>query len=127
MGSFSLEAIDHVALGVRDQRRSIEWYRDVLGLERRYEEAWGDFPAVLCAGDTCVALFAASAPAQEALPERTGMRHLAFRVDRANFERARAELRDRGIEVEYSDHQISHSIYFADPDGHRIELTTYDV
>ena len=55
------------------------------------------------------------------------MRHLAFKVDRANFEQAQQELKARGIEFEFQDHMISHSIYFNDPDGHQIELTTYDV
>jgi catechol 2,3-dioxygenase-like lactoylglutathione lyase family enzyme len=30
--------IDHVALTVKDVERSIKWYRDVLGLERRHQE-----------------------------------------------------------------------------------------
>ena len=28
---------------------------------------------------------------------------------------------------EFQDHAASHSIYFEDPDGHRLEITTYDV
>ena len=32
-----------------------------------------------------------------------------------------------GVEVQFSDHGISHSIYFDDPDGHQLELTTYEV
>ncbi len=55
------------------------------------------------------------------------MRHLAFRVDRANFEQAQIDLRQRGIEFEFEDHTVSHSIYIYDPDGHRIEITTYEV
>lgn len=122
MGGFEVEGIDHVALSVADQPRSIAWYRDVLGLERRHEETWGDFPAVMAAGETSVALF----PADQGAGGGPGMRHLAFRVDRRSFERAQAELRERGIEFEPADHGISHSIYFADPDGHSIELTTYE-
>jgi catechol 2,3-dioxygenase-like lactoylglutathione lyase family enzyme len=41
---FTLQGIDHVALTVRDVRRSVHWYMEVLGLERRFEEAWGNFP-----------------------------------------------------------------------------------
>ena len=52
------------------------------------------------------------------------MRHLAFRVDRANFERARAELDRRGIATRFRDHGITHSIYLHDPDGHLLEITT---
>jgi catechol-2,3-dioxygenase len=126
---FKIESVDHVALNVRDLKRAEAWYREVLGLERRFEEAWGDVPTVLCAGSTCVALF----PAQdEALPGDArgcsgALRHVAFRVDRANFRKAQAELRRREIEFAFEDHGISHSIYFSDPDGHTIELTTYEV
>ena len=57
-----VEGIDHVALTVRDVPRSVAWYRDVLGLERQYEEVWGDFPAVVGAGTTALALFPARGP-----------------------------------------------------------------
>lgn len=119
---FRIDRIDHVALTVRDIERSIAWYRDVLGLERRHEEVWGGVPAMMCAGETCVALF----PGASSDPKPT-MRHLAFHVDRDNFLRAQADLRGRGIPFTFEDHQISHSIYFNDPDGYEIELTTYDV
>jgi catechol 2,3-dioxygenase-like lactoylglutathione lyase family enzyme len=53
--------------------------------------------------------------------------HIAFRVDRRNFEAARAELDERGLEPRFMDHGASHSIYFPDPDGHQLELTTYEI
>lgn len=54
------------------------------------------------------------------------MRHLAFRLGREDFERARAELTERGLAIECEDHGIAWSIYTHDPDGYRIELTTYE-
>ena len=60
-------------------------------------------------------------------PEVLCFRHVAFRVDRENFERARETLRSRAIELELHDHRASLSIYFRDPDGHQIEITTYEV
>jgi catechol-2,3-dioxygenase len=54
------------------------------------------------------------------------MRHLAFRVSRKNFEQAQQELSLRAISFAFEDHDIAHSIYFSDPDGHRLELTTYE-
>jgi catechol 2,3-dioxygenase-like lactoylglutathione lyase family enzyme len=127
---FRIGSIDHLALTVKDIARSVAWYQNVLGLERRFEDAWGDYPAVVCAGDTCVALFpAASAdPAQVADRKNTvTLRHFAFRVDRENFEAAQRELRSRTIGFSLEDHGISRSIYFHDPDGYEIELTTYEV
>jgi catechol-2,3-dioxygenase len=55
------------------------------------------------------------------------MLHLAFRADLENFLAARRELKERGIKFEFQDHEISHSIYFRDPDGHQLEITTYEV
>jgi len=81
---FVIESIDHVALAVRDVRRSAAWYQEVLGLERLHEEVWGDVPAIVGTGGTAIAL-------------------------------------------EFQDHGIAHSIYFFDPDGHALEITTYDL
>lgn len=39
----------------------------------------------------------------------------------------RVELKQRGITFEFQDHQAAHSIYFKDPDGHQLEITTYDI
>src|SRR4029453_462076 len=58
---------------------------------------------------------------------RIGMLHLAFRANRKNFLSAQEELKRRGIKFEFQDHEISHSIYFRDPDGHELEITTYDL
>jgi catechol 2,3-dioxygenase-like lactoylglutathione lyase family enzyme len=45
-----IEHLDHVALAVKDLKRSAQWYQEVLGLERRYQEAWGEVPTMLGAG-----------------------------------------------------------------------------
>ena len=55
------------------------------------------------------------------------MLHIAFRLDREGFDAARAALGRMGVAARVSDHGISHSIYLRDPEGHQIELTTYDV
>lgn len=122
-------ALDHIAITVRDVGRARDWYCDVLGLEHRFKDIWGDVPTFVCAGDTGIALFPASVNEPKPRPERDtlAMRHFAFRVDRANFERAQIELNARGIAFEFQDHTIAHSIYFNDPDGHQLELTTYDL
>ncbi len=89
-----LEGIDHVALAVRDVRSSAKWYQDVLGLERLYEEAWGDYPAVVGIGGAAIALFPIEGSDPKPRPGRDvlAMRHLAFRADAENFARAQREL-----------------------------------
>jgi len=124
-----LEHIDHVAITVSDLGRSLMWYRDVLGLERRHAEAWGDVPTMMCAGETCVAPFPSDVAEPQRVDARTtaSMRHFAFRVDRENFAAAQERFRELGIEFEAADHGIAQSVYIADPDGHRVEITTYEV
>ena len=126
---FETEGLDHVALAVRDVDRSIAWYQEVLGLERRHEDEWGNEPAIVGRGTTALALFEAPVGAQAAEPDRNiiKMLHLAFRVNAVNFLAAQKSLRERDIRFAFRDHGAAQSIYFPDPDGHRIEITTWDV
>jgi catechol 2,3-dioxygenase-like lactoylglutathione lyase family enzyme len=134
----NLEGIDHVALSVRDVERSAQWYIEVLGFERKFEGMWDGVPVFIGKGTTALALFpvranerspssAAVASAKEAgaQPE-IRMLHLAMRANRKNFLAAQEELKRRGIRFDFQDHEISHSIYFRDPDGHQLEITTYE-
>lgn len=124
-----LEGIDHVALAVRDVGQSAQWYIDVLGFERRYNRMWEGIPTFIGKGNTAIALFPIrdgdSRPAVRV--GKIDMLHLAFRADHKNFIAAQDELKRRGIKFQFQDHEISHSIYFDDPDGHQLEITTYDL
>jgi catechol 2,3-dioxygenase-like lactoylglutathione lyase family enzyme len=129
MAHFNNQGLDHVAIAVNDLDASQRFYEEVLGLERMYEE-W-QVPIVLAANGTGLALFDRdvhpSSTPDEVEPPAVRILHIAFRLDRPGFDEARAALGDRGAEVRFSDHGISQSLYFDDPDGHQIELTTYDV
>jgi catechol 2,3-dioxygenase-like lactoylglutathione lyase family enzyme len=118
-----LESLDHVGLTVADVARSVRWYANVLGLQRVHEEAWGDFPAVLEANGSGVALFPRTS-GQPVTPDDP-LRHVGFRTSRAGLESARTELRRRGISFEEGDYGIAWSIYLSDPDGYCVEITTY--
>jgi catechol 2,3-dioxygenase len=125
-GIMRLQQLDHVAIAVRDVARSVGWYCDVLGFERRFE-VWGEHPAMVCTGDTCVALFPADGSDPPPGPESIAMLHVAFRANRGAFEHAQRELRARDIGFDFQDHEVAHSIYFHDPDGHQLEITTYEL
>ena len=125
-----LEGIDHVALSVRDVELSAKWYIDVLGFERKHEGMWNGIPTFIAKGTTAIALFPARNHDSKKTPASAAwmdMLHLAFRANRQNFLAAQRELKERGITFEFQDHEISHSIYFHDPDGHELEITTYEL
>jgi catechol 2,3-dioxygenase-like lactoylglutathione lyase family enzyme len=121
-----LEGIDHVAIAVPDVAKTIAWYKEVLGLEHWHADQWDGIPAFIGIGSTALALF----PADERKYSADGagpMLHLAFRIDRAGFATAQQELKNRDIAFHFEDHGISHSIYFRDLNGLRLEITTYEI
>jgi len=124
---FELEGLDHVALGVRDVERSADWYVEVLGFERRYQGMWNGVPVFVVRDKTAIALFPAGTDEANASRPREGMLHLAMRANRKNFIAAQRDLTSRGIAFHFTDHEISHSIYFRDPDGIELEITTYEL
>ena len=121
-----IEGIDHVALSVRDVEHSARWYIDLLGFEHRWPGMWDGMPTFIGKGTTALALFPLQGGAEVS---RRGVRmlHLAFRTTRAGFVTAQHDLEQRGIAFEFQDHEISQSIYFRDPDGHELEITTYEL
>ena len=121
-----LQQIDHVALRCASPERTMKWYMSTLGFEHVFPGQWSDVPIFLRLGSTGIALFPQAEGDQvgrdEALP------HLAFlAATKADFQSAQAELQSKGISFEFQDHDISHSIYFVDPDGFPLEITTYDL
>jgi catechol 2,3-dioxygenase-like lactoylglutathione lyase family enzyme len=134
-----VDRIDHVEMFVPDVYEAARWYERVLGLEivPGFEEwaAGGDGPLMISpdGGDTKLALFRGT---PQAAQPPVGLRRLAFRVGGAAFVRfvqnvATIELQNhagrRVTSNDVVDHGKAFSIYFTDPWGNRLELTTYDV
>ena len=129
---FQVERIDHIAFTARNLDGLAEWYKKVFRMERVYADVWADIakgnPVVLCAGDACVALFQVREGVEPRPVEpRDHNEHFALKLDRANFEQAQRDLWELKIEFRLSNHTVCDSLYFYDPEGHQIELTTYEV
>ena len=114
---FQLQRLDHVSLNVSDRARSIAWYTDVLGLELKNEPRAADWPAFMGDMGACIGL----------IQDEARFRHVAFAMGKGDFERAQAHLTERGVDFRFEDHGNAHSVYLRDPDGHAIELTTYEL
>ena len=128
MRVIDVEGIDHVAMSVSDVERAAQWYIEVLGFKRLHEGMWDGVPVFIGRGTTALALFPIRAN-ERSISDRGGIRmlHLAMRANRKNFLAAQEELKQRGIRFEFQDHEVAHSIYFRDPDGYRLEITTYEL
>ncbi|MFO0808922.1 MAG: VOC family protein [Gemmataceae bacterium] len=117
---FAVDRIDHVEVFVRDIEAAAKWYAEVLGLRELYR--WDPAPVMIGAGGTMLALF----PAEAKIEPGHGWHRVAWRTDRTGFEAAQAHLQALGVPFRGPvDHDISWSIYFSDPDGHALEITSY--
>ena len=136
--AFKVDRIDHVEFFVPDRHQAADWYDAVLGLKILSEcEHWAANPSgpLMISSDggrTKLALFQGQ---PQNARKTAGFHRVAFVVDAGNFERFLGQLQrlnltdDDGHVVtrdDVKDHAGAYSIYFSDPYGHRLELTTYD-
>lgn len=132
-----IERIHHVAYRCIDAKTTVEWYRKHLNMEFVLAIAEDKVPSTH-APDPYMHLFMDAGNgnilAFFELPNSPAMgrdentpawvQHIAFKVDSVDtLEATKARLQAEGIEViGVTDHTIFKSIYFFDPNGHRIEL-----
>jgi len=133
----AIERIHHVAYRCRDARQTVEWYVRHLDMafvlaiaEDRVPSTGAPDPYMhvfLDAGQGNVLAFfeLPNAPPMgrdEGTP--SWVQHIAFKVDSLDtLAAAKARLEAAGIAVTGpTDHAIFRSIYFFDPNGHRLEL-----
>jgi glyoxylase I family protein len=134
---FALNKIHHVAYRCKDAKETVDWYIRVLGMtyKNAFSEdhvpstgAYDPYMHVFldCGGGNVLAFF--ELPNQPAMsrdlqtPE--WVQHLAFEVsDLDTLLTAKAHIEGQGIDVlGPTYHGIFKSIYFFDPNGHRLEL-----
>ncbi|MBL4613488.1 MAG: VOC family protein [Magnetovibrio sp.] len=132
-----IEQIHHVAYRCKNAKETVEWYGKYLDMDFVLAIAEDQVPSTkapdpymhifLDAGNGNVLAFfeIPNSPEMGRDPNTPDwVQHLAFRVDSMDYiEKVRARLEADGIEVlGVTDHTIFESIYFRDPNGHRLEL-----
>ena len=125
-----IEALDHVALTVRDPQASIAWYQQVLGfVPAAMEGLESGPPFILRVSPGCyLNLFPADSAQPAPVPDHNtiAMRHVAFRVTYSRMAEVEEELKRRGQQVKGSDYgPRCRSLFVSDPDGHLMELIGY--
>jgi catechol 2,3-dioxygenase-like lactoylglutathione lyase family enzyme len=132
-----IDRIHHVAYRCKDAKETVEWYGKHLDMKFVLAIAEDLVPSTkapdpymhvfLDAGNGNVLAFF-ELPTAPAMGRDTNtpewVQHIAFKVDSlAALEAAKARLEAGGVAVlGITDHAIFKSIYFFDPNGHRLEL-----
>ncbi|MFT4677730.1 MAG: catechol 2,3-dioxygenase-like lactoylglutathione lyase family enzyme [Candidatus Azotimanducaceae bacterium] len=137
----AIEKIHHVAYRCKNAKQTVQWYENNLGMafvlaiaEDKVPSTKADDPYMhvfLDAGaGNILAFFELPTQPDMGRDENTPVwtQHLALQVkDRDELLAYKQRLEDNGISVlGPTDHAMFHSIYFFDPNGHRVELTYPD-
>ena len=113
-----VSGIDHVVFHVKDLGRAKKFYVDFLGMKVDHEGSWQCF---LKCGSQGIALF--EVDDNEDVHAGSEVNHMALRLATGHWQQVKKTLEDAGIKVSGRKGD-PHCIYFADPDGHRLQLLT---
>lgn len=125
--------LDHLALPAYDAARTLHFYTEVLQLplvDALSGDDWGGKPWLMMFFGTGGGQLLALSVLQGAQPPRpdglpADVRHYAFSVGSSvEQERWKERLRRHGIAFSEEDHGEQHSLYFCDPNGIVLEVTT---
>ena len=132
-----IEKIHHVAYRCRDAKETVLWYQKMLHMDFVLAIAEDEVPSThepdpymhlfLDAGmGNVLAFFELPTKPEMGRDPNTPnwVQHIAFRVkDRAELLEFKEHLEKHGVDVlGITNHGMFHSIYFFDPNGHRLEL-----
>ncbi|MGB1255420.1 MAG: VOC family protein [Thiolinea sp.] len=135
--NMKLSGIHHVAYRCKDAKETVEWYEKYLNMEYKLAFAEDHVPSTgaydpymhvfLDAGNgNVLAFFELPQQPEMGRDENTPawVQHLAFKVESMDdLINTKAKLEADGIEViGPTNHTLFKSIYFFDPNGHRLEL-----
>jgi len=121
-----IKSLGHVVLRVTDLARAERFYSGVLGLPvcARMDEGGFKMAFFTLGNHHDFALMQVSGEGSSRSESAVGLHHVAFNIGTTldELRAARAKLDAAGVATTPIDHEVSKSLYFADPDGVRLEL-----
>ena len=124
MTALALQGVDHIHLYAPDRDQAAAWYADAFGFEVIPAFAfWAENPKGPLtiadpSGGVHLAIFARPTPKPFSI---------AFSADADGYRAWRARLTECDITLREADHGLCASLYFEDPFGNELEITTPDV
>lgn len=109
-----ITALNHITIAVSDIKRSFDFYRDTLGLKPLCSWNKG---AYFLAGDLWFCLNVDT----NVRPDQS-YTHYAFSVTQEDFQTLCQRIIDSGATVFKQNTSEGDSLYFLDPDGHKLEI-----
>ena len=116
-----ITGINHLTLSVRDVETSFAFYTQVLGF--RPVAKWPS-GAYFLAGELWIAIVLDQRVRMERSPEYT---HVAFSVLPQDFDELSDRIVRSGAEIWQDNHSEGASLYFTDPNGHKLEVHASDL
>lgn len=121
-----IKALGHVVLRVTDCERSEAFYNGVLGLPvcARLDQDGMRMSFFTLGNHHDFAVMEVSGEGSSHAETAVGLHHVAFKIgdDLAQLREAKTKLEAAGIKLRPIDHEVTKSLYFADPDGNGVEL-----
>ncbi len=116
-----INGVNHITFSVRDLEKSFDFYTQVLGFKPVAKWPKG---AYLLAGDAWIALILDQRVRETSLPEYS---HIGFTVSQEDFEAMSDRIKHSGAEIWQDNRSEGASLYFVDPNGHKLEIHASDL
>ena len=121
-----IKSLGHVVLRVTDRERAERFYGGVLGLPlcARLDEGGFKMAFFTLGNHHDFAVMEVTGEGSSRSETAVGLHHVAFNIGTTldELREARAKLEAAGIATTPIDHEVTKSLYFADPDGNGVEV-----
>ncbi len=115
-----VQGLNHITLSVRNIQESYDFYRNVLGFVPLMKSPQN---AYFLAGNLWFCIEEDPLVRNAELPEYT---HISFSVKQENFEDVAEKVRESGAKIFKENKSEGDSLYFIDPNGHKLEIHVGD-